>query len=84
MQTIRTTDHAAIREALDKLLNITDRAARGEVLGPNDIQAMRAAATHAGRCAAAALCTDWEGQVEGGPHDALDWCEMLTYVADPF
>lgn len=83
MQTIRTTDKITIQEALDKLADIIDRAARGEVLGQNDIHAMRAAATHAGHAAANSLGAKFEGE-EIQPKDALDWCEMLTYVADPF
>lgn len=83
MQTIRTTNKATIQEALDKLADIIDRAARGEVLGQNDLHAMRAAATHAGQVAAQALGAKWETE-EAADHDPLDWCEMLTYVADPF
>lgn len=81
---IPKTQLAAAGAALEQLRQLVYTAATNpEGITPAGMQALRAAADHAGREAAARLGLHWEGEpVE--PHDKLDWIQMLTYVADPF
>lgn len=82
--TITAKERAVALVALEQLRQLVDAATRN----PQDIthegmQALRAAADHAGREAAASLGLRWDGE-PAAAHDRLDWIDLLRYVSDPF